>query len=89
MEPELKQLKQLVGPDLPIVLDIYATAHSRLGATTPEYVEQAMMAGRRAADGVMIYCHQDPEKNPEKYGIVKRLFGTWAAEHGGRQSQRE
>ena len=78
VEPELKQLKALVGPAFPIVLDIYATAHSRLGPTTPEYVEQAMIAGHRAADGVMIYCHQDPEKNPEKYQIIERLFGLWA-----------
>ena len=76
----MQQLKALVGPDFPIVLDIYASAHSRLGATTPEYVEQAMLAGRRAADGVMIYCHQDPAKNPEKYQIIKRLFTRWAAE---------
>jgi hypothetical protein len=78
VEPELKQIKQMVGPAFPVVLDIYATAHSRLGATTPEYVEQAMIAGQRAADGVMIYCHQDPLKNPEKYQIIKRLFGQWA-----------
>ena len=82
VEPELRRLKQLVGPDLPIVLDIYATAHSRLGPTTPQYVEQAMIAGHRAADGVMIYCHQDPGKNPEKYQIIRRLFGAWAAEAG-------
>jgi hypothetical protein len=80
VESELKQLKQLVGPSFPIVLDIYATAHSRLGATTPEYVEQAMVAGKRAADGVMIYCHQNPEKNPEKYQIIRQLFQRWAAE---------
>ena len=80
VESELKQIKALVGPSFPVVLDLYATAHSRLGATTPEYIEQAMTAGHRAADGVMIYCHQDPEKNPEKYQIIKRLFGTWAGE---------
>jgi hypothetical protein len=80
VESEIKHLKQLVGSSFPIVLDIYATAHSRLGATTPEYVEQAMLAGRRAADGVMIYCHQDPQKNPEKYQITKQLFGRWAAQ---------
>ena len=80
IEPELKKLKQLVGPSFPIVLDLYATAHSRLGATTPEYLEQAMTAGRRAADGVMIYCHQDPQKNAEKFQIVKRLFSDWADE---------
>jgi len=84
VEPELKRIKALVGPAFPVVLDIYATAHSRLGPTTPEYVEQAMIAGKRADDGVMIYCHQDPEKNPEKYGIIKRLFAGWAAEEGAR-----
>ena len=82
VESELKQIKKSVGPDFPVVLDIYATAHSRLGATTPEYVEQAMLTGKRAADGVMIYCHQDPEKNAEKYQIIKRLFRAWAAEAG-------
>ena len=80
VESEVKQIKGLVGPSFPVVLDIYATAHSRLGATTPEYVEQAMIAGHRAADGVMIYCHQDPEKNLEKYQTITRLFGQWAAE---------
>ena len=80
VESELKQIKALVGPSFPVMLDLYATAHSRLGATTPEYIEQAMIAGHHAADGVMIYCHQDPEKNPEKYQIIKRLFGQWAGE---------
>ena len=78
VEPELKQLKERVGPDFPIVLDIYATAHSRLGPTTPEYVEQAMIAGKRGADGVMIYCHQDPQKDAEKYQIMRRLFREWS-----------
>ena len=70
----------MAGPACPVILDIYATAHSRLGATTPEYVEQAMIAGNPAADGVMIYCHQDPKSNPKKYLIIKRLFGSWACE---------
>jgi hypothetical protein len=77
VEVELNQIKAAVGPSLPIVLDIYASPHSRLGATTAEYVEQAMVAGRRAADGVMIYCHQDPQQQAEKYQIVKRLFRSW------------
>ena len=78
VEPEVKRIKELVGSSFPVVLDIYASPHSRLGATTPEYVEQAMMGGHRAADGVMIYCHQDPQKNAEKVQIMKRLFGDWA-----------
>jgi hypothetical protein len=85
VESELKQIKGLVGPSFPVVLDLYATAHSRLGATTPEYIEQAMIAGHHAADGVMIYCHQDPERHPEKYQIIKRLFGQWAGEAASRQ----
>jgi hypothetical protein len=84
VETEVKQIKALVGPGFPVVLDIYATAHSRLGATTPEYVEQAMIAGHRAADGVMIYCHQDPQKEPEKYQIIKKQFGAWTAEGTGK-----
>lgn len=79
-EPELKQIKELTGPSFPVVLDIYATAHSKLGPSTPEYVEQVMIAGHRAADGVMIYCHQDPQRNAEKYQIIKRLFSQWAGE---------
>ncbi len=78
--PEIQHLKSLTGPNFPIVLDIYATAHSRLGATTPEYVEAAMIDGHKATDSIMIYRHQDPIKDSAKYQIVKRLFTEWAAE---------
>ena len=78
VESELRAIKRQVGKDLPVVLDIYASAHSRLGDTTPEYVEEAMAAGHRAADGVMIYRHQDPVKNKEKFEIIRRLFGEWS-----------
>ena len=44
-------------------------------------VEEAMLAGHRAADGVMIYRHQDPKQNTEKFQIVRRLFHSWAEEH--------
>lgn len=76
-EPEIKKIRELAGADLPIILDVYATAHSRLGKTTPEYVEQVMTQGRRFADGVMIYCHQNPVTESAKYGIIKRLFSSW------------
>lgn len=74
---ELKIVRERLC-DMPILLDVYATAHSRLGATTPEYVEKVVADGLRLADGVQIYKHQDPEKNPEKYATIKRLFGQWA-----------
>ena len=78
VELEIKKLKAICGEKFPIVLDIYATAHSRLGATTPEYVDEAMQAGHRAADGVMIYCHQDPKTNADKFEIIQRNFRVWA-----------
>ncbi|MSU59263.1 MAG: hypothetical protein EXS35_14030 [Pedosphaera sp.] len=77
---EIKKIKALVGEKIPIILDIYATAHSRLGATTPAYVEEAMRAGHRAADGVMIYCHQDPKTDAAKFAIMKRNFHACADE---------
>lgn len=79
VEAEIKKIKTLLGAEFPVVLDIYATAHSRLGATTPEYVAEAMDGGQRAADGVMIYCHQDPQTNAAKYQIIKARFSAWAA----------
>lgn len=75
---EIKALRQRFGKRMPIILDVYATAHSRLGASTPAYVEQVMVQGKAVADGVLVYCHQHQKENPEKYGIIKRLFTEWA-----------
>jgi hypothetical protein len=75
---EVKKIKELTGPDFPIVIDVYATAHSKLGKSTPEYVRQVMTSGKDSSDGVLIYCHQDPKLDPEKYQIVKELFGQWS-----------
>lgn len=75
VESEIAALRKLFNnPDFPIYLDIYATAHSKLGATTPEYVKDVLTAGMKSADGVLIYRHQDPVKNAEKYQIVKKGF---------------
>ena len=69
VESEIHHIKGLLGEQFPVILDIYASAHSRLGATTPDYLEKAMAGGHRAADGVMIYRHQDPKANAEKYKL--------------------
>src|ERR1051326_8665959 len=37
VETEVKKIKDKAGLSVPVILDIYASAHSRLGATTPEY----------------------------------------------------
>ena len=64
----------MFGPHFLIYLDIYASPHSRLGASTPEYLRIALDQGIGTADGVMIYRHQDPINNAEKYQIVKEGF---------------
>jgi len=76
VQQEVAMIRELVGPEVPVILDVYASSHSSLGSSTPEYVEQVMTAGKQAADGVLIYCHQNP-KSP-KYEVLKRLFQAWA-----------
>ncbi|HBL76743.1 MAG: hypothetical protein A2W90_23470 [Bacteroidetes bacterium GWF2_42_66] len=74
VELEINKLRTMFGQDFPIFLDIYATAHSRLGDSTPQYVGEVIKAGRKFADGVLIYCHQNPEKSAKKYQIIKKGF---------------
>ena len=64
--PEVKTLKNRFGADYPIIVDIYATRHSRLGSSTPDYVEQVMQLAHPVADGVHIYRHQDRRKPGER-----------------------
>jgi len=77
VEDEIRDLREMFEPGFPIVMDIYATAHSKLGPTTAEYVNEALIAGMKSADGVLIYCHQDPVKQPEKYQIIKQGFADY------------
>lgn len=77
--PEMNTLKDRFGRDFPIIVDIYATRHSTLGASTPDYVEQVMKLAYPVADGVHIYTHQD-KRNPkarEKYEIIQRVMSSW------------
>jgi hypothetical protein len=80
---EVNKIKEMAGSSFPVIIDVYATAHSSLGASTPDYVEKTMISGRSSADGVMIYCHQDPKLNPQKYAIIKRLFTDWSGKAAG------
>jgi hypothetical protein len=78
--PEVKTLKERFGREFPIIVDIYATRHSALGASTAEYVEQVMKLAQPVADGVHIYRHQD-KRNPaerEKYEVIQRVMSSWA-----------
>jgi len=74
---EIAILRERFGEDFPIILGFYATGHSRLGQTTPEYVEEVMKCGHELADGVHVYTHQPP--GSPKPDVVKRLFGEWSA----------
>jgi hypothetical protein len=77
VEEEVKSMRARLPKDYPIIIDIYYTAHSRLGASTADYCEKATIASHKCGDGVQVYTHQDPEKNAEKYQIIKRLFTEW------------
>jgi hypothetical protein len=79
---EVAAIRQKIGKDVPIIVDIYYTRHSRLGATTPEYCETATIDAHKSGAAVQIYTHPDPEKTPEKYQIVKRLFTEWSSHDG-------
>jgi hypothetical protein len=77
--PEVKTIKERFGSDFPVVVDIYATRHSKLGASTADYVEQVMKLSQPVADGVHIYRHQnksDP-KEREKYDVIKHVMSSW------------
>lgn len=75
VENEIASVRKLFDkPEFPIYIDIYATRHSRLGPSTPEYVKDVILYGRKHADGVMIYCHQDRVKAADKYQAIKEGF---------------
>lgn len=78
VESEVSRLKELFGPTVPVFVDVYATKHSRLNDSTPQYVREVMSAARRCADGVLVYCHQNEAASPEKHGVIKALFHEWS-----------
>jgi hypothetical protein len=79
VELEIRQFKELFGDAMPVFIDVYATHHSALNETTPEYIERVMRLGRANADGVLIYCHQYEDQAPGKYRVIKKLFRDWSA----------
>lgn len=85
VEAEVEQIRKVLGQSIPIVVDVYATDHTSLGSSTPEYVREVMVAARSCADGVHVYCHQSPTASPEKYKVVKTLFSRWSAEDRGQK----
>ena len=54
-------------------------SHSSL-AIQPRLRTRGHGARADAADGVMIYCHQDKQPRAAKYQVIKALFNQWAGE---------
>ena len=71
---EIAHIRSLFKEEIPIYIDVYLTAHSSLGPSTPLYVKEVIKEAGKYADGVLIYTHPDPSKDPEKYKIVKEEF---------------
>lgn len=74
IQNEINNIRKLFPEKFPVYLDIYSTAHSRLGASTPQYVKDAIIEGKKSADGVYIYTHPSPKTSAEKYRVVKEEF---------------
>jgi hypothetical protein len=79
LKPEVARLREILGPDVLVIVDVYSTAHSRLGPSTPAYVRDVMTQARATADGVMVYCHPNPKgTDAEKYPVVRDVFSSTA-----------
>jgi len=80
VEFEVQNIRRTVGSNIPVILDVYASRHSTIGTSTPEYVREVVKRGLHCCDGVMIYQHQDPVKNAAKYQVIKTEFRNWIKE---------
>jgi hypothetical protein len=87
VEFEVQTIRSIVGTNFPVILDVYATAHSRLGGSTVKYVQELVKRGLRCCDGVLIYCHQDPVTNAAKYQVIRTEFQTWMMERPDKRRQ--
>ena len=74
---ELQTMHAAFQNKLPIIVDIYSSAHSKAGSSTPEYVVEMIELSKKHAEGIVIYLHPDPEKEPEKYNAVKKAFSSF------------
>lgn len=59
---------------LPLIIDIYSSAHSKAGSSSPSYVADMINLSKKHGDGVFIYTHPNPVNNREKFDIIKREF---------------
>ncbi|MDD2475107.1 MAG: hypothetical protein PHI32_04240 [Dysgonamonadaceae bacterium] len=74
VQSEVTHIKSLFKEEMPIYIDVYSSAHSKLGASTPAYVEKVIKNGGKYGDGILIYVHPNPSTESEKYKIIKDEF---------------
>ncbi|MFV0606774.1 MAG: hypothetical protein ACK5NK_13135 [Niabella sp.] len=74
VKTEIENVRKLFSKSIPVLLDVYSTAHSRLGSSTPQYVHDVIAEGLKYADGVFIYTHPINQVDINKYDVVKELF---------------
>jgi hypothetical protein len=82
---EVKRLRELLGPKVAVIVDVYSTAHSRLGPSTPDYVRRVMSDAVKCADGVMVYCTPDPKRDEAKFQVVKDVFAARESRQANRR----
>ena len=75
MEKEIEEVRGKIKRDIPIIIDLYATAHRQSALTTPEYITAAIESGMKSAEGIMIYCHPNPVTDAAKYKAISEAFG--------------
>lgn len=73
LENEIKWMRSKFK-GLPLIVDVYSSAHSKAGSSTPDYVSEVIRISKEHADGVLIYIHPDPVRDVEKYTIIKEEF---------------
>lgn len=72
---EVEKIREVFERKVPVFLDVYLTAHSTAGSSTPQYVREVIIESEKYADGTLIYTHPNPQTNAAKYKIVKDEFG--------------
>ena len=68
---EINEIRNRFGRELPIFLDVYSSAHSKLGEPSPEFISKVIESGIQQADGIIIFRHPSPRWDSKKYEIVK------------------
>ena len=74
MKPEVAKVRQFLGEDLVVIVDVYQTKHSRAGSSTPQYVGDVITEARPVCEGIMIYTHPNPKTESEKYQVIRERF---------------